>query len=304
MSKHSFPIHVIAAAAIAVVAAAGCSHNEGETAQAPQASPRKADSIATAPGWVDVQGGTQRLAARADGIVQSVAVKDGDMVAAGDPLIFLEDQPTLLESHLAEVEVKRHQQEQTALGAQLARAEEQVHRLEPLVEQQAEAEDELRQAREKAAALQAQMEQATLAGQAAALQLQAVQNKLQRLQLRAPARGQVLRVLAHAGEGVSSGSPVIWFAGDGPLIVRAELDERLFGQVLPGMTAEVAPEYDESKVYPAHVIRVARSVGPVHELPEVRPAAKDDRVVECVLELGEAPLLIGQRVVVRVRSKP
>ncbi|WP_029920487.1 HlyD family secretion protein [Nevskia soli] len=292
----------LALAAILAAAAAfsGCSRSE------PAAAPLAAanDIVATAPGWVDVQGGTQRLAARIDGIVQSIAIRDGDTVAAGELLLRLDDRQAQTEKQLAEVELQRRRQERDALGEQLKRAQEEAARLAPLVAQQAEPEDELRQARQKVTALQTQAGLAKLAAQAAVLQLQQVQDKLKRLELRAPAHGQVLRVFVHAGEAVGSGSQLVWFAGDGPLIVRAELDERLFGQVLPGMTAEVAPEYDNSKVYTARVLRVARSVGPVHELPEVRPAAKDDRVVECVLDLGTADLLIGQRVLVRVRSKP
>jgi HlyD family secretion protein len=290
----------LAATLAAAAAFSGCSHSEPAAATTTAAN----DIVATAPGWVDVQGGTQRLAARIDGIVQSIAIKDGDTVAAGDLLLRLDDQQAQTEKQLAEVELQRRRQERSALGEQLGRAQEEAARLVPLVEQQAEPEDELRQARQKVTALQAQAGQAELATQAATLQLQQAQDKLKRLELRAPAHGQVLRVFVHTGEGVGTGSQLVWFAGDGPLIVRAELDERLFGQVLPGMTAEVAPEYDNSKVYTAHVLRVARSVGPVHELPEVRPAAKDDRVVECVLDLGTADLLIGQRVLVRVRSKP
>jgi len=282
--------------------ASGCSRGDSAAGAQPAAAP--SDIVATAPGWVDVQGGTQRLGARSDGVVQSIAVKDGDTVAAGDLLLRLDDQQAQIDTHLTEVELQRRHQEQAALGVQLGRAQEEAARLGPLVEQQAEPEEELRQARQKIADLQAQSGLALLAAQAAELQLQQSQERLKRLELRAPAHGQVLRVFVHAGEGVSSGSPLVWFAGDGPLIVRAELDERLFGQVLPGMSAEVAPEYDDSKVYTARVLRVARSVGPVHELPEVRPAAKDDRVVECVIELGTADLLIGQRVLVRVRSKP
>lgn len=295
-----FDRNLALAAAVLAAACSGCSHSDPAASAA--ASP--SDIVATAPGWVDVQGGTQRLSARTDGIVQSIAVKDGDTVAAGDLLLRLDDQQALSEEHLAEVELQRRRQERSALDQQLGHAREEAARLAPLVEQQAEPEDELRQARQKVSGLQAQSGLALLAAKAAVLQLQQARDRLKRLELRAPAHGQVLRMFVHPGEGVSSGSQLVWFAGDGPLIVRAELDERLFGQVLPGMSAEVVPEYDNSKVFTARVLRVARSVGPVHELPEVRPAAKDDRVVECVLDLGSADLLIGQRVLVRVRSKP
>jgi HlyD family secretion protein len=301
---NSSPILRRGGAAFCLAAAlllAGCSR---ASEAAPPAAPGGGDIVATAPGWVDAAAGTQRLGARVDGLVQSVAVKDGDAVAAGAPLLRLDDHQAAIEAHLAEVELQRRQSEREAVHDQYLRQKEQETRLLPLVQQQAEPEDELREVRRKLAELQAQATQAQLALEAAQLQQQLAQDKLSKMELRAPARGQVLRVLAHPGEGVSSGQELVWFAADGPLIVRAELDERLFGQVLPGMTAEVSPEYDEAKVYSARVLRVARSVGPVHELPEVRPGAKDDRVVECVLELQPADLLIGQRVLVRVRSKP
>jgi HlyD family secretion protein len=295
--------HLPAVAAVlgAVLVLAGCARASDAAPPAPAGG---GDVIATAPGWVDAAAGTQRLGARVDGLVQSVAVKDGDSVAAGDTLLRLDDHQAAIEAHLAEVEVQRRQGERQAVHQQYLREKEEETRLVPLVQQQAEPEDELRQVRRKLDELQAQANQAQLALEAAQLQVQLAQDKLSKMTLRAPAHGQVLRVLVHPGEGVSSGQQLVWFAADGPLIVRAELDERLFGQVLPGMKAEVAPEYDEGKVYAARVLRVARTVGPVHELPEVRPAAKDDRVVECVLQLDPADLLIGQRVLVRVRSKP
>jgi HlyD family secretion protein len=289
----------LAAALPAVLTA--CSRHQGTAAAAPART--GSDVIATAPGWVDAAAGTQRLAARLDGVVQSVAVKDGDTVNAGDLLLRLDDHQASIEAHLAEVELARRRAEGEAVRTQYQRQKEEESRLAPLVQQQAEPEDELRQVRRKLAELQSQLTQSGLALQAAQLQQQLAQDKLDKTALRAPARGQVLRLFVHAGEGVSSGAPLLWFAADGPLIVRAELDERLFGQVLPGMAAEVAAEYDDNKVYSARVLRVARTVGPVHELPEVRPAAKDDRVVECVLELDAADLLIGQRVLVRVRGK-
>ena len=285
----------------AALALAGCSRS---TPVAPAAPAAEDDVIATAPGWVDAAAGTQRLSARLDGLVQSVAAKEGDSVGAGDVLLRLDDHQAALEAHLAEVQVEQRRAEGAALGEQLQREKEEEARLAPLVEQQAEPEDELRQVRRKLAQLQAEATQSRLAVDAAQLQSQLAQDKLSKMELRAPSRGRVLRVTVHPGESVSTGEHLVWFVADGPLIVRAELDERLFGRVQPRLKAEVSPEYDEGKIFPARVLRVARTVGPVHELPEVRPAAKDDRVVECLLQLESGDLLIGQRVLVRVRSKP
>jgi multidrug resistance efflux pump len=256
--------------------------------------------IATAPGWVDVEGGIQRLGVRTEGTVQTLAVREGQGVAAGELLLKLDDQQTVLELRSAGIEIERHQSEQAALDAQLQRARADLTRLTPLVAEQAESADELRASSAHVGDLQAQLDMAKLAERSAMLLQQQLQQREKRLELRAPAAGEILRVMTHAGDAVAPGTPLLSFAGNGQRIVRAELDERLFGQVSAGMIAEVAPEYDDMKVYDARVLRVAHSVGPVQSLPDLRVAAKDDRVVECVLSIEGNDLLIGQRVLVRV----
>ncbi|MDB5972573.1 MAG: secretion protein HlyD family protein [Hydrocarboniphaga sp.] len=258
--------------------------------------------VATAPGWVDVEGGIQRLGIRTEGTVQSLMVHEGQSVAAGDLLLKLDDGPTMLELRAAAIDIQRRHAEQIALAAQLTRLRAEITRLTPLVAAQAESADELRGASARLADLQSQITLADLAEHAAQLQTLQLQQRLKRGELRAPAAGEILRVSTHVGDTVAPGSALLSFVGNGPRIVRAELDERLFGQVTSGMTAEVAPEYDDMKLYEARVLRVAHAVGPVQTLPELRAAAKDDRVVECVLSVDNNDLLIGQRVLVRFRG--
>ena len=271
--------------------------------QRPAATPAAvaATAFAAAPGWVDVEGGTQHLGARTDGVVQDVLVHAGDSVAAKALLLRFDDRQLRIDAQLADLDVQRSRANRSALGAQLQRVREQIKRLQPLVDAQAEPLDALNEQRHAQADLEAQTALAKIAEQTAVLQAQSLHEKLARTELRAPRAGRVLRVSAHAGEAVASGAELLWFAAEGPLIVRAELDERLFGSVQTGMSAQVSPEYDDSKHFPARVLRVARSVGPVRDLPDVRAAAKDDRVVECDLALdADAPLLIGQRVLVQI----
>lgn len=261
-----------------------------------------ADIVAAAPGWVDVRDGVRHLGARADGVVREVAVGEGDQVRAGATLVQLDDRPAVLELHVAELELQRVREQRRANAVRCARARQEVARLAPLTARGAEALDVLRQARQAVDDVQSAAALAEVAEQTAVLSVNLAKDHISRLRLRAPLPGEVLHVIARAGESVAAGAPLLWFAPDGPLIVRAELDERLFAQVRPGMQAQVSPEYDDSKSYAARVLRIARAVGPVQDLPQVRAAAKDDRVVECVLELAPAPLLIGQRVLVRIRG--
>lgn len=262
-----------------------------------------ANFIAAAPGWVDVKGGIRQLIAQTHGAVKQVYVKDGDKIDAGAVLVQLDNQEAMILLQAAQIEQQRRRQEWIMLVNQLHQAQATTERLVPLVAQQAEPADLLRQARQRVNELQAQVILAQLDEQAAAKQQALADNKLMRMQIRAPISGSILRMKVHPGDGVEPGRLMLTLIPQGPQIIRAELDERLFGLVKPGMMAEVAPEYDERKLYRARVVRIARAVGPVDELMEIRPAARDDRVVECELELEEkADFLLGQRVLVRIRG--
>jgi multidrug resistance efflux pump len=262
-----------------------------------------AEIVASAPGWVDVLGGTYHIAADSDARVRSIDASEGDTVDAGAVLIRLDDSETRLARDIAAVELQTRAHDLDTLTQRVAPLRSRLTRLEPLVAQQAAPADELRDGRDKLAELQAQIAAARLAVRNAELQLRQIDERLARLVVRAPKRGQVLRLTVHPGDSVARGAEMVWFAPDAPLIVRAELDERLFNTVKTGMAAIVSPEYDETQSFDAHVARIARSVGPVRSLPEVRSGEKDDRVVELLLTLDPSTLLIGQRVIVSIRTR-
>lgn len=260
--------------------------------------------VAAAPGWVDVQGGTRRLAMPLDGVVTLLAASDGLAVKAGTVLVQLDEQAALLDQQANALEIVRQQQAIRSLEGQLQRSHLEIARLQPLVQMQAEAEDVLRAAEASTQTIADSLASARLALQAVQLQQQKLALQHRQLSLRAPTAGHVLRIDAQLGESLSRGTPVVWFAPDAPLIVRAEVDEHLLGRLKLGMTATIEAEAGGGSRYPATLAQIARAVGPVRALPEVRAAAKDDHVVECLLSLGVAPLLIGQRVLVRFGGAP
>lgn len=260
--------------------------------------------VAAAPGWVDVQGGTRRLAMPVDGVVTALAPSDGQAVKTGAVLVQLDEQAALLDQQANGLEIVRQQQAVRSLEGQRQRSHLDVARLQPLVQMQAEAEDVLRAAEANAQTIADSLASARLSLQATQLQQQRLKLLHRQLVLRAPSAGHVLRIDAQLGESLSRGTPVVWFAPDAPLIVRAEVDEHLLGRLKLGMTATVEAEAGGGLRYPAKLTQIARAVGPVRALPEVRAAAKDDHVVECLLSLGAAPLLIGQRVLVRFGGAP
>ncbi len=255
---------------------------------------------AAAPGWVDAAGGIQRLGVRSDGSVRSLYAVEGAKVEAGALLLQLDDSALRLQLRAAQLELQRQQQLRAAAYEQQQRQQQAIAKLAPLVAQQAEPATELQQLQAQMAELDSGLRLADTAIKAAALNLEALTAQLARLQIHAPAQGEVLRVFARVGDSVVVGTPLLWFVASGPQVVRAELDERLLRLVQPGMRAEVQPEYADGPVYRATVLRLARVVGAVQNLPEPRANAQDDRVVEVVLALEGNELLIGQRVLVRI----
>lgn len=260
--------------------------------------------VAAAPGWVDVQGGTRRLGAKTDGIVAAVAAISGAPVRAGTVLLRLDEEGLQLDQQANALETQRQQYALKSLVDQSRHAKEEIARLQALVRIKAEPADVLRQAQAQMRSLDDALQAARLDVAAGELRQQALALRRKHLSLLAPSRGRVLRVDVHEGESVTEGTPVIWFAPEAPLIVRAELDERLFAQVKIGMSAEVEAEGGDGRVFRARLLSIASHVGPVRSLPEVRAATADDRVVECVFSLDEGGLLIGQRVIVRIRGTP
>ena len=74
--------------------------------------------------------------------------------------------------------------------------------------------------------------------------------------------------------------------------------DRDIPNITAGQSVEITPEGDPSKIYIGTVLRRAAVFG-ARKLASDDPSQRsDERVVEVVVSAGEAPLLIGQRVLV------
>ena len=264
----------------------------------------EASIVAAAPGWVDVQGGTRHLSAKTDGIVAEVLAISDAPVPAGTVLLRLDDQTLRLEQKANALDIQRNMNTEKSLAEQLRQAQEETSRLKTLVKIKAEPAEILRQAQAQVRRLETDLQAARLDVQSSRVKQEQLAMQLEAHLMHAPSSGRVLRRYVYPGDALRRGIPVIWFAPDAPLIVRAELDERLFARVRVGMSAEVQAESGDGHVFQARVVRIAQAVGPVRALPEIKATAKDDRVIECILSLSESDLLIGQRVTVSILRAP
>jgi HlyD family secretion protein len=125
--------------------------------------------------------------------------------------------------------------------------------------------------------------------------------QLELTKVRAPADGRIVRRYANPGAGASTLNVSTMFDLEpkAPHIVRAEISEADLPRIGPGQAVQIVPEADPTKAYPGLVLRRSDEFG-ARKLQSDDPTEKtDDRVVEVVVSADGAPLLIGQRVLVK-----
>ena len=119
--------------------------------------------------------------------------------------------------------------------------------------------------------------------------------------IRAPADGRIARRYANPGAGASTlnVTPMFDLEPRTARIVRAEIVEADIPNVTLGQEVEIQPEGDPTKTYVGKVLRRAAVYG-ARKLASDDPSQRsDDRVVEVVVSADGAPILVGQRVLVK-----
>ncbi len=279
---------------------AATSASASTPAGASKALPADARFVAIARGRVDVPGGLLRVATPYGGMIERWGIEAGAAVKQGQMLVQLDTRESRTALELAKAEHAR------------AVAQLEVLRTELLV---------ARARRERAIAaplpgtagtqaLEDARFAVVYAGQQLAAQETAILVEKQRVAqatqvltaatVRAPANGQVVQRIAQIGEYVEPHGLVLHLLPDGPRIVRADLNEALISRVRAGMRAEVVSIAEDRVVHGARVLNIGEVFGPPRT-PDTAGSEEiaDTRVVECLLELDDTALRVGQRVLVR-----
>ena len=296
---------IIAVLAVVIVGGGLFMKGQAETkkkkveAAAAQQAPSPYAAIAN--GKADVEGGMIQVAARRGGVVRAVYVQEGDQVTAGQILARQEDDEARLAVQRARATVGQAQAQVTVMQVKLDAARREYSRLEGLIDNNFVARQRLDQQRDQIRDWEAQIaaQRATIATYQAALREAEYAQEL--TVIRAPTDGRVARRYANPGAGASTLNVSTMFdlEPNTARIVRAEIVEADIPNVRDGQEVEIQPESDPGKTYVGRVLRRAAVFG-ARKLASDDPTQRsDERVVEVVVSATDAPLLIGQRVLVK-----
>jgi len=287
------------AAGALLVALAGCGRSTAEQQHA--ATPAAAGAFAAiARGRVDVEGGIVRVVAQRDGIVAQLHAGVGDAVRAGEVLIELDPTQAKIAADTARAELAQAEAQAGAARAKLPALQQRVARLDEASRAGATSGQSADDAHQALMELNSEIAVAAAGVETARQKLKQADYEVEARKLRAPVAGRVVARDVQLGAAVVAQPTAVLaqLLPDAPRIVRAELNEGFVGKVKVGMHAQVSAEADASKTYSATVRRIGDVFGP-SRFGEEGQDSIDARDVECILDLGESDLRVGQRVQVR-----
>jgi len=290
-----------------ILAVVGFSMVQGNAAKK-KAADEKADAervespyAAIANGKVDIEGGIIQIAARRGGVVREVLVQEGDRVVTGQILARQEDDEPRLALQTANADLSAAESQLRLIQVDIRTAQREYERLERLVATNFVAAARMDQARDAIAQAQARLGSQQAAVQTARARRDQAAYNVELTVIRSPSDGRIVRRYANPGAGASTlnVSNMFDLEPDAPRIARAEIVESDIPNVTNGQQVEITPEGDPSKVYVGTVLRRAAVFG-ARKLASDDPSQRsDERVIEVVVSAGDAPLLIGQRVLVK-----
>ena len=187
------------------------------------------------------------------------------------------------------------------INVDIATAQREYDRLARLKDSNFVAAQKLDQARDAISQAQARLGSAQSAVQTARARRDQAAYDVELTVIRSPAEGRIVRRYANPGAGASTlnVSNMFDLEPDAPRIARAEIVEADIPNITADQAVEITPEGDPSKVYVGKVLRRAAVFG-ARKLASDDPSQRtDERVVEVVVAVNDAPLLIGQRVLVK-----
>jgi HlyD family secretion protein len=305
-----------------------------------------------ASGVVEPASENVHLSTEVPGVVAAVLVREGEVVEAGEVVFRLDDRWRRADLAVQQSAVAAAEQELDRLRslprpedvppseARVRRAQaavdaqrDQYERAQELFKRQVVTDQEVVQKRLTLAVAQAELDQALtedrklkmgswakeIAVAAAAVE-QARQRvaqsevEIERLVVRAPRAGTILRVDVRAGEfvGTPPGKSLVVLGDTSTTHVRVSVDEHDIGRFRPGVPAIAHPRGDAARPIALAFVRVVPFVEPKRMLTGMGDERVDTRVLQVIYSVVPAaagepaapPLYVGQQVDVQIDTTP
>jgi HlyD family secretion protein len=247
-------------------------------------------------GIIEPQSETIAIGTNLAGIVTTVHVQVGDRVTAGGPLFTLDDRQTRAERARLGDELKVAEQE-------LADATDQLQRANRLTKGLAIGESNLERIR-----YAVRTARATVVARTSALR--EAETLLERLTIRAPIAGTILRVNIHPGEFAATGDlaePLMTLGDVSVLHVRVEVDETLIHRLTPAADAAGSLRGAPERQIPLRFVRFEPALVAKRNLRGVGAELVDTRVLEVLYALDPAAVpgaFVGQQMDVFLKGEP
>jgi HlyD family secretion protein len=297
---------------------------------------------AVAPGRVEPWSGEIKIAAPVVGRIGEVLVKVNDKVFAGEPLMRLEDDETRARLPAAEAQVAlrkraRNDQRPSGRAANRRQAEDAVADTEQTVVEarstldnaaaakraESGSDADIDTARAKLTRAQDRLKQqkadlrrietdfgAPLPSQTegqlniARAELLGIEAAIEKMTIRAPIAGTVLQINAKPGELATpaAAQPLLLLGDISAMRVRAELDERDFGEIKIGQAVLVRAAAFREREFAGKVLSIAPIVQSSRISSRDQRNLTDVSVAEVMVDLAEpGPLAVGMKVDVYFR---
>lgn len=127
--------------------------------------------------------------------------------------------------------------------------------------------------------------------------------------LRAPADGDILRVLVGPGDvlGSQPKQPAILFCPKKPILIRAEVSQEFAGRVHVGQPAWIQDDTDATQTWRGKVVRVSHWYTHRRSIMQEPLQLNDVRTLECIVAFDDPDpptLRIGQRMRITIGEEP
>ena len=287
--------------ACALLALSACTRQHAGSPPGVADATSSSPALIVARGRIDVEGGPLSLGLSVDGLVDHVAVAEGDHVRRGQLLISTDPTPAHLDETLAQAHLSQARAQVALLQSRLSAARLHATRATAAARQDAGDGQSADDARETATEAAAELDNARAAVQIAQTELQRAAYQTRQHELLAPVDGDIMRITAWPGMRVSAqAGTLVMLLPAGARIVRAEVAQEFIDTIRPGQHAQIISDDGRQTSFgAAHVLRIGPEFGQ-STLQEDPTQRIDERSVECVLALDDASTLrVGQRVLVR-----